>query len=39
MATYVVRAAEKLRRQQQCSGRLTVFARTSPFIPWPPKKA
>jgi DNA polymerase V len=33
MATYVVRAAEKLRRQQQCSGRLTVFARTSPFSP------
>ncbi len=33
VATYVVRAAEKLRRQQQCSGRLTVFARTSPFSP------
>ena len=31
VASYVVRAAEKLRRQQQRSGRLTVFARTSPF--------
>ena len=31
VATYVVRAAEKLRRQRQRAGRLTVFARTSPF--------
>lgn len=33
VASYVVRAAEKLRLQQQCSGRLTVFARTSAFSP------
>jgi DNA polymerase V len=33
VATYVVRAAEKLRRQRQRAGRLTVFARTSPFAP------
>ena len=33
VASYVVRAAEKLRRQRQRSGRLTVFARTSPFKP------
>jgi DNA polymerase V len=33
VASYVVRAAEKLRHQRQCSGRLTVFARTSPFSP------
>jgi DNA polymerase V len=33
VASYVVRAAEKLRRQRQRSGRLTVFARTSPFGP------
>ena len=33
VASYVVRAAEKLRRQRQRSGRLTVFARTSPFSP------
>lgn len=31
VATYVVRAAEKLRHQRQRSGCLTVFARTSPF--------
>jgi len=31
VATYVVRAAEKLRQQRQRAGRLTVFARTSPF--------
>ena len=33
VATYVVRAAEKLRRQRQRAARLTVFARTSPFAP------
>ena len=33
VASYVVRAAEKLRRQGQRSQRLTVFARTSPFSP------
>jgi len=33
VASYVVRAAEKLRRQRQRSRRLTVFARTSPFSP------
>jgi len=33
VASYVVRAAEKLRHQQQRAGRLTVFARTSPFAP------
>jgi len=33
VASYVVRAAEKLRRQGQRSGRITVFARTSPFAP------
>ena len=31
VASYVSRAAEKLRRQRQRAGRLTVFARTSPF--------
>ncbi len=31
IATYVVRAAEKLRKQQQWAGALTVFTRTSPF--------
>ncbi|MCP9850487.1 Y-family DNA polymerase [Cyanobium sp. Morenito 9A2] len=31
VASYVVRAAEKLRRQRQLAGALTVFARTSPF--------
>ncbi|MEY3930192.1 MAG: hypothetical protein RLZZ516_1902 [Cyanobacteriota bacterium] len=31
VASYVVRAAEKLRRQRQRAGQLTVFARTSPF--------
>ncbi len=33
VASYVVRAAEKLRRQRQRAGRLTVFARTSAFAP------
>ena len=33
VASYVVRAAEKLRRQGQRAGRITVFARTSPFAP------
>ena len=33
VASYVVRAAEKLRRQRQRAGQLTVFARTSPFAP------
>ena len=33
VASYVSRAAEKLRRQRQRAGRLTVFARTSPFSP------
>jgi DNA polymerase V len=33
VASYVVRAAERLRHLRQCSGRLTVFARTSPFSP------
>ena len=33
MATYVVRAAEKLRRQRQRAAALTVYTRTSPFIP------
>ena len=31
VASYVVRAAEKLRHQQQRAGQVTVFARTSPF--------
>ncbi len=31
VASYVVRGAEKLRRQRQHAGHLTVFARTSPF--------
>jgi DNA polymerase V len=31
VASYVVRAAEKLRRQGQRAGQLIVFARTSPF--------
>ena len=31
VATYVVRAAEKLRRQRQLTACLTVFIRTSPF--------
>jgi len=31
VATYVVRAAEKLRRQQQRAGSLSVFVRSSPF--------
>lgn len=33
IASYVSRGAEKLRRQRQRAGRLTVFARTSPFAP------
>ena len=33
VATYVVRAAEKLRQQQQRTATLTVYARTSPFAP------
>ncbi len=32
IANYVVRAAEKLRKQQQRAGALTVYTRTSPFI-------
>lgn len=31
VATYLSRAAEKLRRQQQCAGAITVFVRSSPF--------
>ena len=31
IATYVVRAAEKLRQQRQRAGTLTVYTRTSPF--------
>jgi DNA polymerase V len=31
VATYVVRAAEKLREQDSLAGRLTVFLRTNPF--------
>ena len=33
VATYVVRAAEKLRKQHQRAATLTVYTRTSPFIP------
>jgi len=33
VASHVARAAEKLRRQNQRAGRITVFARTSPFAP------
>ena len=33
IATYVVRAAEKLRKQQQRAASLTIYTRTSPFIP------
>ena len=33
VATYVVRAAEKLRKQRQRAAALTVYTRTSPFIP------
>jgi DNA polymerase V len=33
LANYVVRAAEKLRRQGQLAGCITVFARTSPHAP------
>ena len=31
VATYLCRAAEKLRRQRQCAGSLTLFVRSSPF--------
>jgi DNA polymerase V len=31
IATYLSRAAEKLRRQRQCAGSVTVFVRSSPF--------
>ena len=33
ISTYVVRAAEKLRKQQQRAASLTIYTRTSPFIP------
>jgi DNA polymerase V len=33
VASYLCRAAEKLRRQRQRAGCVTVFARTSPFAP------
>ena len=33
IATYVVRAAEKLRKQQQRAAALTIYTRTSPFAP------
>ena len=33
IATYVVRAAEKLRKQRQRAAALTVYTRTSPFAP------
>ena len=33
IATYVVRAAEKLRQQQQRTAALTIYTRTSPFSP------
>ena len=33
VATYVVRAAEKLRRQNQRAAALSVYTRTSPFVP------
>tara|TARA_Y100000746_G_scaffold30802_1_gene23241 strand:+ start:638 stop:1912 length:1275 start_codon:yes stop_codon:yes gene_type:complete len=33
VATYVVRAAEKLRKQQQRAASLSVYTRTSPFAP------
>ena len=33
ISTYVVRAAEKLRKQQQRAASLTLYTRTSPFIP------
>ena len=33
IATYVVRAAEKLRKQQQRAASLTIYTRTRPFIP------
>jgi DNA polymerase V len=31
VATYLSRAAEKLRRQRQCAGSITVFVRSNPF--------
>ncbi|MCP9774640.1 Y-family DNA polymerase [Cyanobium sp. WAJ14-Wanaka] len=31
IATYLARAAEKLRQQRQCTGMVTVFVRSSPF--------
>ena len=33
ISPYVVRAAEKLRKQQQRAASLTIYTRTSPFIP------
>ena len=33
VATYVVRAAEKLRKQRQRAASLSVYTRTSPFVP------
>ena len=33
VATYVVRASEKLRHQQQRAATLTIYTRTSPFVP------
>ena len=33
IATYVVRAAEKLRKQRQRAAALTIYTRTSPFAP------
>ncbi|MEB3168047.1 MAG: Y-family DNA polymerase [Synechococcaceae cyanobacterium] len=35
VATYLSRAAEKLRQQHQCAGAITVFVRTSPFADRP----
>jgi DNA polymerase V len=35
VATYLCRAAEKLRCQRQCAGAITVFVRTSPFAARP----
>ena len=33
IASYVVRAAEKLRKQQQRAAALSIYTRTSPFVP------
>ncbi len=33
IATYIVRAGEKLRQQEQQANSITVFTRTSPFLP------